>query len=50
MRFPFKEKSTSLFYLVKVDERMNHAEIANHTPHWKSTFLAFASVIKVARN
>ena len=29
---------------------MNHAEIANHTPHWKSTFLAFASAIKVDRN
>jgi len=22
---------------------MNHTEIANHTPHWKSTSLAFAS-------
>jgi len=28
-----------------VDERMNHIEIVNHTPNWKSTFLAFVSAI-----
>jgi len=29
---------------------MNHIEIANHTPHWKSTSLDVISAIKVDRN
>ena len=48
MRFAFKELSASLLNLVKVDERMNHTEIANHNPLWKSTFLDVISAVSMA--